>query len=62
MFHCSITAQKNCHLPQPYSGNRFGSVKFSVRAEVLCRAMSIWKVVMVCIVCSVSINLPENVL
>jgi len=38
VFHCSITAQKKCLLPQPYSGNRFGSVKFSARAEVLCCA------------------------
>jgi len=56
VFHCSITAQKNRLLPQPYSSKRFGSVKFSVRAEALCRAMSILNVVMVCIVCSVSVK------
>jgi len=34
-------------MPQPYCGNRFGSVELSVRAEILCRAMSILNGVMV---------------
>ena len=31
----------NCLLSLPYSGNWFRPVKFSVRAEILCRAMNI---------------------
>jgi len=40
-------------LPQPYSGNRFGSAKCSVHAEISCKATNILNIVVVFIVCSV---------
>jgi len=42
VFHCSITAQKNCLLPQPYSGNRFRSVKLVCALKHCAEQWAFW--------------------